>query len=108
MIANIFLSILLIAFVISVVVSLAIVRAFTLVLLWDWFVVPTFGLESISIVAAIGLTLFVTTFENKTNDSINKDEKDEESMKEKGSKLAWQFLNYPVIILLGWIVKQFM
>ena len=44
------------------IVLLGVVRAWAITVLWDWFVVPTFGLPEISKVTAFGLGAFVSLF----------------------------------------------
>lgn len=63
---------------IFILVFSVIYSAFTLTILWAWFIIPIFGLKALTIIQAIGLSLFIGYIkgykdEEKTNgDFIDK------------------------------------
>ena len=79
---------------------------YALSVLWDWFVVVTFSTESLSIPAAIGLSLIVNYItyqynEQQTDDTI--------SQAERLGKAVFMAVARPCIALLtGWLVTLFM
>lgn len=48
--------------VISLIFLTAFVRGWALVKMWDWFIVPTFGVPHISIAIAVGMCLTINLF----------------------------------------------
>lgn len=87
----------LVAFVglLAVVVGLTCLRAFVLLKLWTWFVMPLFGLPALTIPYAIGLSLVVSLFFHSTA--------------KKEDKNFWvSAITSPLIALfIGWIVQMF-
>lgn len=85
---------------IAIVVSMAI-GAWVVVCMWDWFVIPKFNLDPLSIVEAAGLTMlcrFVFTnakYEDRDNDKLNE-------------KIIFSIV-YPLLILLfAWVISLMM
>lgn len=72
--------------------------------LWDWFIVSTFNVDSISIPAAIGLALIVG-YLTKTEEPQDEDKSFSEKMKEAAFKAA---LKPTFALLIGWLVTLFM
>ena len=75
--------------------------------IWDWFMVPIFGLTALSIPEAIGVSMVVThlTFKHKTDNR----EKTEKEKKADTIDAYVHFIGYPLLVLvLGYIVKGFM
>jgi len=80
-------------------IPLMIMSAFTLTVLWDWFVVTTFQLPALRIPQALGLGLIVSYFTmNRTTDP-SKDFSD----------VMVDAITKPFVFLgLGWVVHLFM
>ena len=80
--------------------ALIVYRGWVFSVLWGWFAVPVFALPSISIPAAIGLAAIVSmltshqTAENKDGD--------------KWAKFGGVLLGPAMVLLVGWIAKQWM
>jgi cytochrome bd-type quinol oxidase subunit 1 len=79
---------------------------YALSVLWDWFVAVTFGVESLSIPAAIGLSLII----NYITYQYNEQESDSSiSQSERLGKAVFMAMIRPSLALLtGWIVTMFM
>lgn len=78
---------------------------FVLSIMWDWFVVPTFDVGSLSIPVAIGLAMIVNylTYHGTTRESKANDE----------TEVLVEFLVLSIgkpalYLLMGWIVTLFM
>ena len=77
------------------VAMVALVRAFVLIRLWAWFIVPTFQLPLLNYPYAIGLSLVIGLF------TIG-------AKTEEGKKLWFYAILGPFLTLfMGWIVKMF-
>jgi len=73
--------------------------------LWDWFIVPLFGIRPISIAEVIGLSLFISLF---VSSSKYKEEKEiDEYAGEIIKVFIHTFLRSALVLLIGWIVYQF-
>lgn len=94
------------ASIIGIVMILSsILNGWVLSVLWGWFIVPTFGAPSISIVQAIGIALVVSFLTRKTD---TKDD-DTRSTKEKFAVASIAVFIAPAFALFfGWIVHFFM
>lgn len=91
-----------VALFILLLVSSSLINGYTICTLWAWFAVPTFGLPSLTIAQALGLSLTVSYF------SIQQTEKTEAGFTEKLIKAMTQIILKPAIFLsLGWIYLQF-
>ena len=82
----------------------AIWRGYVLSILWGWFVVPTFHLPQLSIVAAIGIAMVVSYLTHQT--SMGKDER--EGWDAFGYTKAITIINPLIALFFGWIVHLFM
>lgn len=80
--------------------ALACMNGYALSVLWAWFIVPTFGLPSLSVPTAIGILLVSALLAKKTNPSRKK--------KDAFGDFFTLFLVAPMALLIGWIVKLFM
>ena len=79
--------------IIGVVAGLSILRAWVLIKLWGWFIVPVFHLPDLNIPLAIGLCLVVGMF----------------TATMKSEKVNWlgAILAPFITLFMGWIVKSF-
>jgi len=81
--------------------------AFVLSSLWEWFIVPTFGLNPLRIVEAIGLTVVVRFLTYKKSDfKTEEEEKDFWVLVVK--TLSWIVFLNGFMLILGWIISKFM
>ena len=78
---------------------------FVLTILWSWFVVPTFGLQALSLAPAIGLGVVVSYLTHQYAPKT----------KQEGGKWdeTWRSIGHTVFkpafaLMVGWIVKQWM
>jgi len=53
-----------------VLIVLSLYRGLALSLLWGWFVVPTFDVPSLPVIAAIGISTMVSMFTPTTTDKV--------------------------------------
>ena len=86
-------------FVFTITLS-SILRGFVLSKLWGWFIVPLFGLPSLSISFAIGLCLVVGMFQSHPS------YKDHEI--ETSTALLQGFVSPFIVLFIGWIVTMFL
>ncbi len=85
----------------------SIISGYVLTVLWDWFMVPTFGLPQLSLVPAIGMALVVSYLTYQRIPSSEKEDKEELGL--TIAKAVFRTLMHPALVLLfGWIVHQFM
>lgn len=81
------------------------VGAYTASVLWAWFAVPIFGLPALSIAQAYGVGLTIRMLKGV---DIHK----EDNKREFGETVARALLLPPLIcgmvLLVGWVVKQFL
>lgn len=78
---------------------------YVLSILWGWFVVPTFGLPSLSVVTAIGIAIVVSYLTHQIY--TGREEKKEWS--EKFADMIGYGILKPLIALgFGWVVHLFM
>ena len=87
--------------IIIIIIASTIWRGYVLTVLWEWFVVPTFGLPLINIPTAIGICTIMTflTMHYKNG-------KDERDLSEKIAEILILSMTTPAIYLFGgWIVK---
>jgi len=97
-----------IIFLLIYMILASIVGGFVFVKLWDWFIVTTFAVKSLTIGQAIGLAFFIGYI--KTD--LNKDKKIESSDSvDKNALITKIFLTigevfsyYALILLFGWIL----
>lgn len=95
----------LVVLVIALFVVAPIVSGLALSILWGWFVVPVFSLPSLSIPAAIGLTLTLQVLIR-----IDYDEKryaNAEIGEVIGVIASKAFFAPLMVLAFGWLVKQF-
>jgi len=83
----------------------ALINAFVLIKLWNWFVIPTFELAALSYPVAIGISLLVTFL---TYQYHEKPEKTENENKQIKHLFAVIFLRPVMVLFVGWCVQCFM
>lgn len=88
------------ALAIAIVVFQTIMRGFVLSVLWGWFIVPVFGLPSLHISPAIGISLVAGIIGSHSTRYV----KDENP---GTSTLMW-LSQYPLTLLVGYVVHLFM
>lgn len=75
-------------------------ESYVAMVLWGWFVAPTFGLPQISFALAVGLNMTVHIFTNRLN--ATKQEAD------KTKLYLVPIFSPAVVLLVGWIAKQYL
>jgi len=91
--------------VLALLVIGAVWKGYILTVLWDWFMVPTFGLSPLALAPAMGLILLVS-FLTHQSDAVKEPEG---TSYEKTVKAISYTLLLPAMVLgCGWVVKQFM
>jgi len=79
-------------------------RAYTIVVLWTWFMVPTFRLPHLSIPAGIGLSMVISLLTYQQVNCSKKDAKENDI-----AVLVFSHIVYTLFALIfGWIAKQLM
>jgi len=89
---------------VSLLIFSAVIGGFVLAKLWEWFVVPIFSMQLLTISQAIGLSLVVSYFKTAKDDEDYKNKSFAEIAIESFGKVVVQAA---VILTLGWIVYQF-
>ena len=73
--------------------------------LWEWFIVPTFHLQPLSVVQAIGLSMVVSYMSHTYVDTPER----EESAAAKIGRVIGMAIFRPVFAVgFGWVIHQFM
>ena len=86
----------------TIVVS-SILSGWVLSVLWEWFVVPTFSVSSLSIPVAIGISLVIGML---TKEGKPRDDKKKDTYELVGEILGTVFAPL-VTLIVGWIVYSF-
>jgi len=79
-------------------------RAFVLTLLWSWFVVPTFGVDDLSMPVAFGISLVVGMMARQS--PCTKDTRT--PAEQAGAFIIGGILLPAIALLFGWIATLFM
>jgi len=90
----------------SFMVGGTLLRGYVFVKLWRWFIVPTFDLNPLRIVEAIGLSMVVGFLVAKKRDFEPEEDKDFMTLLLKG--IFWLVGFYGFMLLFGWIISSFM
>lgn len=91
-------------FTIGIMVVSTLLQGWVLSILWRWFMVPTLGLPALSVAQAIGIALVVGMLTHQSHHSSE----DEDEKIVKVVRLIDPFLTPFVILLIGWVVHQYM
>ena len=81
----------------------AIWHGWVLSIVWGWFIVPLFGLPSLSIAYAVGLVLVAGMFRGES-----KTDEDDDVVYRIAKSLGNAFLGPLLVLGLAWIVVQFL
>ena len=98
-----------IAFLPFLAAYLMILKGFTLMVLWGWFIVPYFRAAPLTIPIAIGLGLVISvfTYQHSEADQQAINERDRGLAETLGAALLRPTLTYGLMLLFGWIVARF-
>ncbi len=91
--------------ILTVIIS-SVAQGFTVAMLWQWFVVPVFGLPTISIVVALGLGLIFSVYKG-VQKAPTKDS-EEYGLQKWLTSLLGQLGGYDFVLLFGFILNLFM
>lgn len=84
----------------AIAAALIVYRGWVFSILWGWFAVPVFALPAISIPAAIGIAAIVSLLTSHTA-AESKDG-------DRWSKFVGVLLGPAMVLLVGWIAKQYL
>jgi len=76
--------------------------------LWGWFIVPPFGIKSLSVTEAIGLTLVAKFFSHVPTISKVKDKDEKPLIEQTVDGVSIAFGVPAISLLFGWIVHSWM
>lgn len=94
-----------VCFTIIAIAVVALISGFTLQTLWSWFIVPTFSIQPLTIIQAVGISFFIKYLQMSLKDFKNSEPV---SVSEK-IKIFVMFVVIKVYVLaLGWIITLFM
>jgi predicted phage tail protein len=92
---------------IGLIVGAVLIRAWTLVTMWEWFIVPVFiGAPVITMPVAIGISLIVGMFTQHLQNKVTDPKKSRSEI--LGDSVAHAFVGPLVTLAFGWIALQFM
>ncbi len=91
--------------VLTIIISV-VAQGFTVAMLWQWFVVPVFGLPTISIVVAAGMGLIFNVYKGVQNAPTKDSE--EYGLKKWLTSLLSSLGGYAFALLFGFILNLFM
>src|SRR3989344_254836 len=90
----------------GIMVVATLLRGYVLSVLWRWFMVPTLGLPALSVAQAIGIALVVGMLTHQSQHYYPEDK--DEKTSNKVVRIIEPFLTPFVILLIGWVVRQYM
>ena len=90
--------------IVLVMIISPIVCGFVILKLWGWFVVPTFDLEPLRLVEAIGLMFLINYIRTKREKEVKK----EKFWKELTISIGFIIGMSAIALLSGWLVSLFM
>jgi hypothetical protein len=100
----ILLGLLVICFFIAIVLLTAILRGWTLTILWKWFLIPIFHFPPLTVVQAIGFTFVLGFLIGGKNIDWGK----KTSLEDFFSQIGTVILQCLIVLGLGWVITQFM
>lgn len=89
--------------IVLVMIITPIIKGFVFSKLWFWFIVPTFQIQPLRIVEAIGIMFLISFVNAKIDKEANKDT----FWKRFSISIAFTILMAAVTLLFGWVVKLF-
>lgn len=97
--------------VIMALIFTPIIYGFVFCKLWIWFVVPTFGLQSLTLIQAIGLSFIISFFLGKKD--LFKKQNNKDNTEEENTEAILKLLFLPLIygglvLFFGYIISLFM
>lgn len=81
-----------------------IISGFVIVKLWAWFIVPTFEMNQLRIVEAIGIMFLINYLKAKQDKEADKDK----FWEQFATNFIYLILTAGFALLSGWIVQKFM
>jgi Na+(H+)/acetate symporter ActP len=94
----------LVVMVVAIVLFSTIANGWVLSILWEWFIVPVFGLPSLSVPTAIGIAIITSMLTSK----IAYKDKDKQEMMDNVAALVGVLLSPFITLLFGYIVHLYM
>lgn len=94
----------LVLFAIAAIVISAIMNGWALSVTWAWFIVPVFGLPTLTVVQAIGVALVAAILTHQSQES----NKEKEIPELTGEIISRSVLVPLATVGLGWIIHSFM
>ena len=94
-------------FIMAVLAISIFLKGYVLSLLWGWFFVPVFGLQHLSIVTAVGITLMASILSPSGGRDRNEERKtiiDLETMK----SVVYIIMKPLFVLFIGWLVCLFL
>ena len=97
--------------VIMALILTPIIYGFVFCKLWIWFVVPTFGLQSLTLIQAIGLSFIISFFLGKND--LFKEQNNKNNTRQDNTEAISKLLFLPLIygglvLFFGYIISLFM
>lgn len=95
--------------VIITLIVLSILSAFVLYKYWQWFIIPIFGLNQITLVEALGLMSLISYFKLTSQKNNNVQEKtDDEFWNVFNDEVSFFISSFIVMLSFGWLLQLFM
>jgi hypothetical protein len=91
---------------VGMIVATALLRAWVLICLWEWFIVASFGVTMINIPTAIGITLIAGMLTQHNAKTSTGEKKDTSTL--IGEIFGLAVVGPLLVLFMGWIVKGFM
>ena len=91
------------AFAITIVLS-NIWSGYVLSVLWSWFMVPAFGLPTLSIPLAIGIAIIISYM---TRDLTNTEKNKKSASEVLALAIGWAIFKPALALMIGWVVRFF-
>lgn len=89
--------------IVLVMIITPIIKGFVFSKIWLWFIVPTFQIQPLRVVEAIGIMFLISFVNAKIDKETNKDT----FWKNLSISIAFTVLTAAVTLLFGWVVKLF-
>lgn len=93
-----------VCFTLTTMVITTLISGFVFQTLWGWFIVPTFTMQPMTLIQAIGISFFISYIKR----NLDKENDDEFSMEFVVKGLVISVVMALLILGLGWIITLFM